>query len=284
MVASADVVDLHSDRVPTRRYDLDELHTRVEAERDLSLQKRGQELRAGRPGAQWFAGVQGRQVGPLSVAGLAGLRARGQLTAVSLVWHEGWPGWVAIEAVDELRAVVGLPVLQRETDPGPQVPESLRGHEGHTVPGAALPEVPLEAEARPPPPPPLEHAEAAALASLADEILEPARPAARPPPLTALSIEPGSPVLPASVSPPPESAPFETSPVRSAAQPQLDQAPVLELSTPPRARKSRGPSQQTWFADEQPRAELPGRKVVIGIAIVLALVAIGLLLRGGVGH
>ena len=41
MLATADVVELHGDRIPTRRYDVDELRARLEAERDLSAQKRG---------------------------------------------------------------------------------------------------------------------------------------------------------------------------------------------------------------------------------------------------
>ena len=105
MAASAEVVELHSDRVPTRRYDLDELRARLELEKEESARARG----APRSAEQiWFAAVQGRQVGPLTSAGLQGLRARGQLSAATLVWREGWPAWVAAEAVAELRPVLGL--------------------------------------------------------------------------------------------------------------------------------------------------------------------------------
>ncbi len=115
MAAAAEVVDLWQDRIPTRRYDLDDLRARLDAEREEFAHCAG-------PGWArirfWFAAVQGRQVGPLSAAGIAGLRARGQLSPASLVWREGWPSWVAAEAVPELRATLGLP----EETPGRPFP------------------------------------------------------------------------------------------------------------------------------------------------------------------
>jgi GYF domain 2 len=105
MATSADVVELHQDRVPTRRYDAVELRARLELEKEESARTRGTPRSAGQI---WFAAVQGRQVGPLTPAGLHGLRARGQLQAATLVWREGWPAWVAAEAVAELRPVLGL--------------------------------------------------------------------------------------------------------------------------------------------------------------------------------
>lgn len=115
MAASADVVDLNADRLPTRRYDLQELRARLEVEREESARARGTPRTAEQV---WFAAVQGRQVGPLTSAGLQGLRARGQLSAATLVWREGWPSWVAAEVVGELRGVLGLP----EDKPGQSFP------------------------------------------------------------------------------------------------------------------------------------------------------------------
>lgn len=115
MAAAAEVVDLWQDRIPTRRYDLDDLRARLDAEREEFARSRGARLGADQI---WFAAVQGRQVGPLSAAGIAGLRARGQLSPASLVWREGWPSWVAAEAVPELRPILGLP----EETPGRPFP------------------------------------------------------------------------------------------------------------------------------------------------------------------
>lgn len=100
MEASADVVDLH--RVPTRRYDLQELKARLEQEKEASAQpaSAGEQI--------WYVGVGGRKVGPMTRAGLVGLKERGLLSASSLVWREGWPVWAAAEAVQELRPLLGL--------------------------------------------------------------------------------------------------------------------------------------------------------------------------------
>ncbi len=106
MAAVAEVVDLWQDRIPTRRYDLDDLRARLTHEKEEAAKTR---VAPRSPDQVWFAAVQGRQVGPLSAAGIAGLRARGQLSAASLVWREGWSAWVAAEAVEELRTILGLP-------------------------------------------------------------------------------------------------------------------------------------------------------------------------------
>ena len=63
MAASAEVVELHSDRIPTRRYDMQELRARLETEREESARARGTPRTAEQV---WFAAVQGRQVGPLT--------------------------------------------------------------------------------------------------------------------------------------------------------------------------------------------------------------------------
>ena len=124
----AQVLELHPDRIPTRRYDLHELRARLEEEREASRPPPAEttspfappHLTADGTGDRqlpnvdqvWFVGVQGRKVGPLSPSGLDGLRARGLLTAASLVWREGWPVWAAAEAVPELRSTLGLPLEQ----------------------------------------------------------------------------------------------------------------------------------------------------------------------------
>jgi hypothetical protein len=103
MQPEADVVDLH--RIPTRRYDLQDLKARLALEREAT-EPRSEP--APEPGQVWFVGVAGRRVGPLTRAGLEGLKARGQLAGASLVWREGWPVWAAAEAVPELRPLLGL--------------------------------------------------------------------------------------------------------------------------------------------------------------------------------
>lgn len=114
MQPAADVLDLH--RVPTRRYDLHELQARLEQEREATAQP------APEPDQIWFAGVGGRRVGPLTLAGLEGLKARGQLAGTTLMWREGWPVWAAAEAVPELRPLLGLPPEPR-TPEGPRLPD-----------------------------------------------------------------------------------------------------------------------------------------------------------------
>ena len=94
------------DRSPTRRCDVEQLRARLEVEREVSA------LRRPLPRVDeqvWYAAVQERQIGPLTLAGLDGLRARGQLRPTSLVWRDGWPVWVTARAVPELGALLGLP-------------------------------------------------------------------------------------------------------------------------------------------------------------------------------
>lgn len=100
MESEADVVELHGDRLATRPYDLDELKARLAEEHHAA---------APQGGPVWFAGVDGHSVGPLTLQGLEGLRARGHLQRATLVWREGWPVWAAAEAVPELRDLLGLP-------------------------------------------------------------------------------------------------------------------------------------------------------------------------------
>jgi hypothetical protein len=125
MAATAEVVELRPDRLPTRRYDADDLRARLEVEKEESARARGSNRS---PDQVWFAAVQGRQVGPLTPAGVQGLRARGQLSPATLVWRVGWPSWVAAEAAPELRPALGLaeeistspfPLLASEPTPPP---------------------------------------------------------------------------------------------------------------------------------------------------------------------
>lgn len=102
------------DRAPTRVYDLDELRSRLEEERKAASSHSWQ---------VWYAGVDGRSVGPLTLGGLEGLAARDQLRRKTLVWRDGWPAWMAAEAVPELRALLGLPEAPLSGDP-PALPES----------------------------------------------------------------------------------------------------------------------------------------------------------------
>jgi hypothetical protein len=103
-----------SNRAPTRVYDLDSLRSKLEEERKAAPSHAGQ---------VWYAGIEGRSVGPLTLAGLSGLVARGQLRRASLVWREGWAAWVPAEAVAELRALLGLPEPPASGDP-PALPET----------------------------------------------------------------------------------------------------------------------------------------------------------------
>ena len=103
-------------RAPTKVYDLDELRSRLEEERKAALSHAGQ---------VWYAGIGGRSVGPLTLAGLEGLAARAQLRRSTLVWREGWPAWIPAEAVTELRPILGLPQGPPSGEP-PALPESTR--------------------------------------------------------------------------------------------------------------------------------------------------------------
>jgi hypothetical protein len=146
MSATAEIVELRPDRLPTRRYDADDLRARLEVEKEESARARGSNRS---PDQVWFAAVQGRQVGPLTPAGLQGLRARGQLSAATLVWRVGWPAWVAAEAAAELWPVLGLaeeistsPFPLHATEPTPPpiqstYPAALAASEGPTEAGSA---------------------------------------------------------------------------------------------------------------------------------------------------
>lgn len=292
MVATADVVELHADRAATRRYDLDELRARLEAERGLSAQRRtGRVETPERAGQIWFVGVQGRQVGPLSTGGLQGLRARGQLGAASLVWREGWPGWVALEAVAELRGLAGL---VEATDPSIAAPFDLPPH-----------------EARPPapPPPPEDHAE---------EITSPGAPGAgpggeagapqaaagvAPPPLSERSPAPGEPARgepaaapvegPASApaaapqEPPPSPGPPPAPPPlpAPAPAPRADDGPppFVDITAPSALRERRPPAQQAWFAEPEEPQRSSGRRIGLALLLVVALVALAMLVKSGEG-
>ncbi len=98
-------------RIPTRPYDLDALKAQLEEERGNAPAP---------PDQLWFVGLRGRSVGPLTPAGLEGLRARGQLDAQTLVWRDGWPTWSPAGVVPELRSILGLP-----GPPGPGEPPTL---------------------------------------------------------------------------------------------------------------------------------------------------------------
>lgn len=111
MQPEAEVLDLH--RLPPRRHDLGDLQARLALDREATG-----------PDQIWFVGVAGRRVGPLTLAGLDGLKARGQLAGTSMVWRDGWPMWAVAEAVPELRPLLGLahelavpPLLSHESLP-----------------------------------------------------------------------------------------------------------------------------------------------------------------------
>ena len=148
LAAEAKVFHLPTDRDPTRRYDLDELKARLQAEKE-AVAALAQAPSSRTPEQVWFVGVQGRQVGPLTAAGLSGLRTRGHLAAATLVWKEGFPAWVAAEAVAELRPLLGLPEALPSL-PFPDEPTSPAVHAPvplELAAAAALPSPPeLEAE------------------------------------------------------------------------------------------------------------------------------------------
>jgi membrane protease subunit (stomatin/prohibitin family) len=54
--------------------------------------------------AQWFAGVNGQQVGPMDAAAFQGAVAQGRISRDTLVWKAGMAGWVAAGTVQELAA------------------------------------------------------------------------------------------------------------------------------------------------------------------------------------
>ncbi|MGA9652643.1 MAG: GYF domain-containing protein, partial [Polyangia bacterium] len=50
----------------------------------------------------WYVVVEGEQVGPLAEPDIAARLARGEITAETLVWKEGFADWVKLSAVPEL--------------------------------------------------------------------------------------------------------------------------------------------------------------------------------------
>jgi len=118
MMPEADVVELRGDRDPTKRYDLDELRARLGAQKGMATDP-SPTPPPRNPEQIWFVGILGREVGPLTPHGLEGLRTRGQLDGDTLVWREGFPTWVAADAVPELRDLLGLPARQPSPPPEP---------------------------------------------------------------------------------------------------------------------------------------------------------------------
>jgi membrane protease subunit (stomatin/prohibitin family) len=57
------------------------------------------------PSAGFFIAINGQQVGPLDMNGLASHVRDGSLTRVSLVWRQGMAGWVTADTVPELQQV-----------------------------------------------------------------------------------------------------------------------------------------------------------------------------------
>ena len=155
LAAEAKVFHLPTDRDPTRRYDLDELKARLQAEKEAVAALTNAPA-ARTPDQVWFVGVQGRQVGPLTAVGLSGLRTRGHLGAGTLVWREGFPSWIAAEIVPELRPLLGLPESlpslpfpDEPTAPGAHGPSLVTPAETSVVTPSAG-----NAQVAPPPPPP----------------------------------------------------------------------------------------------------------------------------------
>jgi len=234
MAAVAEVVDLWQDRIPTRRYDLDDLRQRLDHEREEAAKTR---TAPRTPDQVWFAAVQGRQIGPLSTAGIAGLRARGQLSAASLVWREGWPAWVAAEAVSELRTILGLPE-EKPGQPFPVAPAApapppidatypgARGGEVGLADAAALFNQKTDPEARVP----------AGLAQLLESTALPAAPgaelraqAAAPMPFEPLATAPGAAARDEKPAAERTTPPIPPIPVEVPAPPALPRADELEL-------------------------------------------------------
>ena len=171
MEKSADVIDL--DRAETRRYDLHDLKSRLEAEKAAAGSTGG-------PGQVWFVAAQGRKVGPLTRAGLEGLRARGILAPQTLVWRAGWPLWAAAEAVPELRPLLGLSLELTGSAPRE---DSLPSIDRANMVAPPLPDaqsLPFEAPAAA-----AEGAQDQAATGPGDETTEPSSPAPRRAPRTA---------------------------------------------------------------------------------------------------
>ncbi len=215
MQPEADVVDLH--RIPTRRYDLQELKARLALEREAT-EPRSETPHE--PGQVWFVGVAGRRVGPLTRAGLEGLKARGQLAVTSLVWREGWPVWAAAEAVPELRPLLGL------------------------SPELAVP-LPRELAA-----PPLPAQESLPFAALVEEVTDPAglalAQAAAAPTASTLAAATPTASTPAAEGPgastPADAGPARESPASGAAQVGDGSAPAASADAPGPAGEATDPA------------------------------------------
>ncbi len=60
----------------------------------------------GQDAAQWYLGVDGRQEGPMDVAGLRAAATAGTLGQATLVWRNGMESWTAASQVPEVVAVL----------------------------------------------------------------------------------------------------------------------------------------------------------------------------------
>jgi hypothetical protein len=54
------------------------------------------------PKDEWYAGINGSQVGPMDIGGLRQLAQQGQLTPDTLIWKQGMAGWVAAAQIPDL--------------------------------------------------------------------------------------------------------------------------------------------------------------------------------------
>ena len=69
---------------------------------------------------QWFyADRNQQQQGPVDAGWLQGAFARGEVTATSLVWHEGMAAW---QPLSQVAAQLGIAAQPRAAAPGPSRP------------------------------------------------------------------------------------------------------------------------------------------------------------------
>lgn len=71
------------------------------------------------PPAAWHVAVNGQTQGPFDTAALAAAVARGQLTAASLVWSAGLPGWTPAGQVPGLAGLFAAPPPPPPPPPAP---------------------------------------------------------------------------------------------------------------------------------------------------------------------
>jgi hypothetical protein len=78
---------------------------------------------------EWYFGVQGQPIGPISRREVRDRLGIGELDAATLTWREGMDNWIPLERIGELRAILDMIRVQRDLSSSsrPPLPETGLG-------------------------------------------------------------------------------------------------------------------------------------------------------------